>query len=319
MIQLIRIINIKDCLADMYRYSQQKFFDQLIKNEGEIMINQKRIAAIHDISCFGRCSLTVALPIISSLGIEVSPIPTAVLSTHTGGIDGYTYRDLTDDILPIVRHWQSLNIGFNAIYTGFLGSFEQLDIVSEIFDTLKTQKSLIVVDPVMADNGKLYKIFPSDFPAGMRKLCEKADVIVPNITEAVLLLGEPYLEGPYTRPYIERLLLRLSELGPKQVVLTGIYFNDTQLGAVSYDAETKRIEYAFSNRVDGYYHGTGDVFASVLIGAILNGCELPKAVKTAVDFTVQSIERTKAAGTDIRFGVNFEAGLPRLAQRLGLI
>lgn len=283
------------------------------------MLNQKRIAAIHDISCFGRCSLTVALPIISSLGIEVSPIPTAVLSTHTGGIDGYTYRDLTDDILPIVRHWQSLKLGFDAVYTGFLGSFEQLNIVSEIFDTLKTKKNLIVVDPVMADNGKLYKIFPSDFPVGMRKLCEKADIIVPNITEAVLLLGEPYLEGPYTRPYIERLLIRLSELGPKQVVLTGVYFNDAQLGAASYDAETKRVEYALSNRIEGYFHGTGDVFASVLVGALLIGLELPKAVKTAVDFTVGSIERTKEARTDIRFGVNFEAGLPRLAQRLGLI
>jgi len=283
------------------------------------MLSQKRIVAIHDISCVGRCSLTVALPIISSLGIEVSVIPTAVLSTHTGGFEGYTYRDLTEDILPIVRHWQALDISFDAIYTGFLGSFEQLDIVSEIFDTLKTQKNLIVVDPVMADNGKLYKLFPSDFPSGMKKLCAKADVIVPNITEAVLLLGEPYMDGPYTRPYIERLLKRLSELGPEQVVLTGVYFNDNQLGAASYDAKTKRVDYAFSNRIEGYFHGTGDVFASVLIGAILNGCELPKAVKIAVDFTVQSIERTRDAGTDIRFGVNFEAGLPRLAQRLGLI
>lgn len=283
------------------------------------MLNQKRVAAIHDISCFGRCSLTVALPIISSLGIEVSAIPTAVLSTHTGGIDGYTYRDLTEDILPIIRHWETLKLKFDAVYTGFLGSFEQLEIVSEIFDKLKTPKNLIVVDPVMADNGSLYKIFPNDFPTGMRALCEKADLIVPNITEAVLLLGEPFLEGPYTRPYIERLLIRLSELGPKQVVLTGVYFNDTQLGAACYDSGTRKFDYAFSNRVKGYFHGTGDVFASVLVGALLNNCELPKAVKTAVDFTVSSIERTKEAGTDIRFGVNFEAGLPRLAQKLGLI
>jgi pyridoxine kinase len=283
------------------------------------MPKQKRIAAIHDISCFGRCSLTVALPIISATGIEVSAIPTAVLSTHTGGISGYTYRDLTDDILHVVEHWQTLHLDFDAVYTGFLGSFEQLDIISEVLNRFKTKDNLIIVDPVMADNGALYKTFSSNFPEGMRKLCEKADVIVPNITEAVFLLGEPYREGPYTRPYIERLLNRLAGLGPKQVVLTGVCFNDTQLGAACYDARLKKVDYAFAERIPGYYHGTGDVFASVLVGSLLNGCALAKAVKNAVDFTASSIERTREAGTDIRFGVNFEAGLPRLAQRLGLI
>ena len=283
------------------------------------MLTQKRIAAIHDVSCFGRCSLTVALPIISALGVEVSALPTAILSTHTGGISGYTYRDLTDDILPIVRHWKTLDLKFDAVYTGFLGSFEQIDLVRETFDLLKTPKTLLVVDPVMADNSSLYKLFPTDFPEGMKKLCRKADVITPNITEAVLLLGEPYMEGPYTRPYIERLLRRLSELGPKQVVLTGVYFNEAQLGAASYDAVTQKTDYAFSDHIPGYFHGTGDVFASVVVGALMNGCELPKAVHMAVDFTVSSIARTKEAGADERFGVNFEAGLPRLAQKLGLI
>ncbi|MDR1691034.1 MAG: bifunctional hydroxymethylpyrimidine kinase/phosphomethylpyrimidine kinase, partial [Candidatus Methanoplasma sp.] len=159
-------------------------------------MTQKRVLAIHDVSCFGKCSITVALPIISSTGVECTVMPTAVLSTHTGGLTGYTYRDLTDDILPIMEHWKTLNIRFDAVYSGFLGSFEQIDIVSDIFDDLKKAGTMIIVDPVMADNGKLYPIFKKDFPKGMRKLCEKADVILPNITEATLLLEEDYIEGP---------------------------------------------------------------------------------------------------------------------------
>ncbi|HWQ74444.1 MAG TPA: pyridoxamine kinase [Syntrophomonas sp.] len=283
------------------------------------MDKQKRIAAIHDISCFGKCSLTVALPIISATGIEVSAIPTAVLSTHTGGFTGYTFNDMTDDILPIVEHWKTLDLDFDAIYTGFLGSFKQIGIITEVIKLLKGRDTLVVVDPVMADNGVLYSLFPEDFPLGMKKLCEKADVIVPNITEAVFMLGEPYQEGPYTQDYIEHLLQRLAEFGPKKIVLTGVYFNDHELGAASYDVERSQIDYAFEKRIEGYYHGTGDVFASALVGALLNNCELDKATAIAVDFTVGSIERTKNAGTDIRFGVNFEAGLPKLTHSLGLI
>lgn len=282
------------------------------------MHQQKRIAAIHDISCFGKCSLTVALPIISAAGVEVSAIPTAVLSTHTGGISGWTYRDLTEDILPIVDHWQSLDLKFDAIYTGFLGSFAQLDIVAAIFDRLKSPDNMIIVDPVMADNGMLYQLFPPNFPAGMKKLCTKADVIVPNITETVLMLEEPYREGPYTPAYIESLLEKLARLGAKKVVLTGVHFDRHQLGAASYDSQTDAISYAFDNWIEGYYHGTGDVFASALTAALLKDIGLAQAAEIAVDFTVGSIARTKKAGTDIRFGVNFEEGIPRLIQQLGL-
>lgn len=280
------------------------------------MNTQKRVAAIHDISCFGRCSLTVALPIISAAGVECSVIPTAVLSTHTGGFDGFTYRDLTDDILPIADHWQSLGLSFDAIYTGFLGSFAQLDIVSEIFDRFKTADNLILVDPVMADNGKLYTIFPENFPQGMRKLCEKADVIVPNITEASLMLGEPYHEGPYEPAFIEGLLKKLAALGSKQVVLTGVFFNETELGAAAYDCAAQTVHYAMSERIEGYYHGTGDVYGSALLSALLNGCSLARASEIAVNFTAGSIRRTKDAGTDIRYGVNFEMGLSELARQV---
>ncbi|MGI6537053.1 MAG: pyridoxamine kinase [Caldicoprobacterales bacterium] len=280
------------------------------------MKRQKRVAAVHDISCFGRCSLTVALPIISAAGIECAVVPTAVLSTHTGGIDGYTFHDLTDEIMPIVSHWNSLNLEFDAIYTGYLGSFKQLQIVENLFDLLSTEETLRIVDPVMADNGVLYKTFPSDFPRGMRKLCTKADVIIPNITEAVFMLDEPYQEGPYTEEYIESLLKKLSNIGARQIVLTGVYFDEKLLGTATYDRKTNQVDYYFENRIEGYYHGTGDVFGSSLVAALLNGFDLPSAAEEAVRFTVGSIARTKAAGTDIRFGVDFENGLLELAGRL---
>jgi pyridoxine kinase len=277
------------------------------------MTRQKRALAIHDISCFGRCSLTVALPILSAAGIETSVIPTAVLSTHTGGFTGFTYRDLTDDIMPIVEHWGGVGIGFDAIYTGFLGSFAQVDIVSECFDRLKGSDTVIIVDPVMADHGKLYSIFPENFPQAMRRLCEKADVITPNLTEAALLLDEPYRDGPLTEAEVERMLRGLASLGPGRVVLTGVSFVGTELGASAFDAASGRITYACETLIETMYHGTGDVFASALSASLLNGRTLSESCEIAVRFTVDSIARTKAAGTDNRFGVDFESGLSGLS------
>jgi pyridoxine kinase len=307
------------------RYTYEQYINALTQKEAQHMANfkdqpQKRALAIHDISCFGRCSLTVALPILSAAGIETPVIPTAVLSTHTGGFTGFTYRDLTDDIEPVVAHWRKLGLGFDAIYTGFLGSFEQMAIVSGIFDAFREARApggegaLIVVDPVMADNGKLYSIFPDNFPEGMRELCRKADVIVPNITEAALMLGEPYNGGPHERGDIERTLRALSALGPRRVVLTGVGYDGETLGAASYDARTESFGYAVERRIDPMYHGTGDVFASALTAALMHGCTLAQACEVAVRFTVDSIARTKAAATDNRFGVNFEAGLAGLAR-----
>ncbi len=281
-------------------------------------MNQKRVLAIHDISCFGRCSLTVALPIISAAGIECTVIPTAVLSTHTGGFTGFTYRDLTDDIRPIVKHWKTLNLEFDAVYTGFLGSFEQIDIVVETIDALRKKGMLVVVDPCMADNGTLYKTFPENFPHGMLKLCGRADVIMPNITEACFLLGEEYVEGPYKKEWIESLLVKLGRIGSGRVILTGVHFDDSDLGAAAYDAATGKVEYAFHRTIPGYYHGTGDVFGSATVAALMSGCSLGEACSVAVDFTARSILRTYDAGTDVRFGVNFEAGIPKLVKDLGL-
>lgn len=276
----------------------------------------KKVAAIHDLSGFGKCSLTVALPILSAAGIEVAAMPTAVLSTHTGGISGYTYLDTTSEMRPFMEHWKSLNIQFDAIYSGFLGSFEQLDIVSDFFDQFRQKNNLILVDPVMADNGELYKIFTPEFALGMKELCRKADIIVPNITEATLLLGEPYQPGPYSKAYIEELLKKLSELGPKQVVLTGVYFEEDELGAATYDRVTNQTGYTFVSKIPGYYHGTGDVFGSALLAAIMNGFSLDQSAGIAVRYTAGSIQRTFDARADYRFGVDFERGFPELLREL---
>lgn len=281
--------------------------------------HQKRVAAIHDLSGFGKCSLTVALPILSAAGIETSALPTAILSTHTGGISGYTYRDLTDDMRPIMRHWESLDIKFDAIYTGFLGSFEQQAIVKEFFDTFKTNDNLIFVDPVMGDNGALYTVFTPEFAAGMKSLCQKADIIVPNLTEAALLLNESYCPGPYTHAYIESTLRKLSGLGPQKVVLTGVFFREEELGAATYDREQDTIDYVFTGKISGYYHGTGDVFGSALLSALLNDFSLIDSATIAVHFTAESIRRTYNAQTDCRFGVNFEQSFPDFLKELKLL
>lgn len=279
---------------------------------------QKRVLAIHDISCFGRCSLTVALPIISAAGIECTSLPTAVLSTHTGGFENFTYRDLTADLLPISDHWLTLDIKFDAIYTGFLGSFEQIDIVKEYF-ARHGKDALKVVDPVMADNGVLYSIFPKEFPQGMASLCAEADVLIPNITEAVLMLDEPYIEGPYTQEYIEDLLHKLADLGPKKIILTGVYYEEGVLGAATYNAETGEYSYSSQPLFPGYYHGTGDVFGSAVVASLVTGTSLERAARIAVDFTVEALGRTIEDKTDIRFGVNFEQSLPSMLRALEII
>jgi pyridoxine kinase len=274
--------------------------------------------AIHDISCVGRCSLTVALPIICAAGHDCGVLPTAVLSTHTGGFTDFTYRDLTADIAPISAHWQSLGLGFDAMYSGFLGSFEQIDLVAQLFKTYKTRDNIVLVDPVMADEGKLYAIYSPEMVGGMAKLCASADIIIPNITEACFMVDETYKAGPYDKPYIENLLKKLAALGPKQVVLTGIHFDDVKLGAAVYNAAGGTTEYVFAPRIEGYVHGTGDVFGSALLSALLSGFTLAEAAQIACDYVCESIRITIALDQERRYGVAFEKALPMLIKKLGL-
>ena len=287
----------------------------------------KRVLAVHDISCFGKCSLTVALPLISAAGIEVTVLPTAVLSTHTGGFEGFTYRDLTDDITGIVAHWQTLELHFDAIYTGFLGSFEQIDLVRELIARLRSEDTRVIIDPVMADQGRLYGLFSDDFPRGMARLCADADVVVPNTTEAALLLGRSWTAPPYGRTQTEELCHALcAELGAAATVLTGVAFDEEHLGAASYDTggscgkDGAEIPATFSFAAEALvpqlYHGTGDVFGSVLVAALVGGATLAQATKVAVRFTAASIRRSYEAGTDNRYGVDFEHGLAGLVQMI---
>jgi pyridoxine kinase len=269
----------------------------------------KRVAAIHDISGVGKCSLTVALPIISAAGVECAVMPTAVLSTHTGGFEGFTFRDLTEDMRPIAEHWQKEKIGFDAFYSGYLGSLGQIDIVRDVFEMFRTPETLIMVDPVMADNGKLYSLFTLDHVKGMAKLCGHADVIVPNRTEAAFMLEREYKDGPMTEGDVRDLVQALSGLGAGQVVLTGVYFGDDDLGAACYDSRTGQIDYVMEKRIEGMYHGTGDVFGSFLLGALMAGRSLTEATRIAVDYTCKAIRLTAADGTGPRMGVRFESVL----------
>lgn len=276
----------------------------------------QRVAAIHDLSGFGKCSLTVALPILSAAGIETCPLPTATLSTHTGGFEGFTFHDLTDDMEAYAQHWQSLDIHFAAIYSGFLGSARQVAVVEKIYDMFKTPDNLILMDPAMADNGKLYSVFDMDMVQNMVRLAAKADLLVPNMTEAALMLGEPYQELPYTKEYVYHIARGLSDLGPKQVVITGVTGDEAHLGAACYDRATDTMLWQLCDRVSGYFHGTGDVFASFLLAALLNGRDLSQATRLAVDLTQEAILRTVSRGTPRREGVDFEGVLPDLIKTL---
>lgn len=273
---------------------------------------QKRVIAVHDISCVGKCSLTVALPILSACGIECSVLPTAVLSTHTGGFTGYTFRDLTDDLDPIIDHWKSLDLHVDAIYTGYLGSFRQLEIVSRLFDTFDS--AIRLVDPVMADNGVLYKGFDMDFVKGMLELCKKADIVIPNITEASLMLGKEYREDFCKEAWFE-VASELTSLGPKATVLTGATPKEGLIGAMYCTNDGDKGE-KVTEHFDGYFHGTGDVFGSAFLAAYLAGKSLGDAVNCAVLYTAEAIRRTKQAGTEPRYGVDFEGALPLLLEMI---
>lgn len=266
---------------------------------------QKRILAIHDISCYGRCSLTVALPILSMMGCECTILPTAVLSTHTGGFSGYTFTDLTSDMMKIAEHWKKEGISFDGIYTGYLGSSEQLNIVSNIIDMFASPDLKVIIDPVMGDNGKLYTGFDESFAKGMASLCSKADVIIPNLTEAVYMTNAEYAPLPFTEEYVSNVLDSLMTLGCKNAVLTGVAFDSNTLGAsVRYNGKT---EHFIEEKISGMYHGTGDVFGSALVGAYISGKTLFEATQIAVKYTQQTIRQKFNDKSDFRNGVPFES------------
>lgn len=275
----------------------------------------KRIVTIQDISCFGKCSLTVALPIISAMGIETAILPTAVLSTHTGGFKNFTFHDLSDDIPKIFDHWKSEKIDFDSIYTGYLGSFSQIDQMKEFIDK-KPQSTLAFVDPAMADNGKLYTGFTPEFAKHMGTLCAKADIIVPNMTEASFMLGIDYIEEGVDEAYVEDILKRLNALGATNVVLTGVSFDKDKIGFALYESEIDKISYYFNDRIDAKFHGTGDIFSSVCIGGVMRGISLYDSLKLAADYTRECIRITMDDKEKHWYGVKFEEAIPYLLKEL---
>ena len=267
----------------------------------------KRILTIQDISCVGKCSLTVALPIISAAGVEAGILPTAVLSTHTA-FPKFTFKDLTDEIQPIVDTFSELKLDFDAVYTGYLGSFEQLKLVGNFIDNSKPDMA-VFIDPVMADNGVLYKGFTQEFADNMAKLCAKADLILPNLTEASFMLRVPYRES-YDEEYIRALLKRLTGLGAKRAALTGIGFMPDEIGFYMYDSTTDTYSHYYNEKLPVAYHGTGDVFASAVVGANMRGKSIEESLKIAVDFTLEAMRKTMADPNSRFYGVNFEEALP---------
>jgi len=279
-------------------------------------MNTTRILTIQDVSCYGQCSLTVALPILSAMGIETAIIPSAVLSTHTGGFSGYTFRDLTEDLPAIAAHWAKEGIFFDAFYTGYVGSKTQLAYIKDIVTNRRKPNALFVVDPVMADNGKLYYGFDEDFAAEMAHFIKGADVILPNLTEAAYLLREPYVADGYDQAYIEALLRRLSAKSGGDVVLTGVSFAADKLGIAAYSKAKDSVHYYFEDRVEGSFHGTGDVYASTFVGGMVRGLSLEEAADLAVEYTVRAIRETLPDRAEHWYGVKFEKALPYLVNRL---
>ena len=268
-----------------------------------------RIAAIHDLSCFGRCSLTIALPVLSAMGCQCCPLPTALLSAHTG-FPGNTFLDLTTEMGRIADHWTAMDLQFGAIYSGFLGSADQVDTVARFFNTFKKSDTAVIVDPVMGDHGTAYRTCTPELCRGMRVLAENADVITPNLTEAALLLDHPYEEIQRTDAY--EVVRRLSVGGRRSVVLTGYSSESGQTGALYFDRDSGESKAVQTPREPQDFSGTGDLFASVLAGGVARGVPLFQAAQAAADFVRDCIARTLAEGLTEQDGVDFEPLLGQL-------
>ncbi len=272
-------------------------------------MSYKRVLTIQDISCVGQCSLTVALPVLSSCGVETAILPSAVLSTHTGGFKGYTFRDLTDDMMPIAEHWQKENILFDTVYSGYLGSARQINHVLEITERLLKKDGYSIVDPAMADNGKLYYGFDLAFVQEMKKLVFASDICLPNITEACFLTETEYREE-YDEDYTDGILKKLSAAGAKTIVLTGLSYDDETTGVLILENGVK--SYYRHKKIDRKYHGTGDIYSSAFTGALNRGKSVYESARIAADFVVKCIENTITDDSHW-YGVKFEPLLYQLS------
>lgn len=274
-----------------------------------------RVAAVHDLSGFGRCSLSIVMPTLSAMGVQCCPLPTAFLSTHTGGFTGNTFLDLTDQIAGVTKHWSDEGVTFDAVYTGFMGSREQMTLTADLIRAFKTEKNLVVIDPVMGDHGKPYRTYSPEMCEAMAELAAHGDIITPNRTEAAILLGAPY-EGISleSEDACREWVRRLSNGGRRSVVLKGVSLAEDMLGAVCYDREGDTVSFVSAKKVDEQFHGTGDLFASVLTGALVRGKTLHDAAQLAADFVSLTAAHTAAQDIPKREGVDFEPLLWRLGR-----
>lgn len=273
----------------------------------------KRVVAIHDLSGFGRSSLAVIIPIISTMGIQVCSLPTAVLSTHTGGFAGYSFIDLTDSMVDFIDHWHNEGIEFDCIYSGFLGSSRQIEIISDFIDKFKRSTPLVVIDPVMGDNGRLYDTMDLDMVENMRKLINKASIITPNITEAAFLLGESFRED-LKQNEIKEWLRRLSDMGPKVVIVTSVpdINKSKNTSVIAYNREDGHYWKVSCQYIPAHFPGTGDAFTSVLVGSLLQGDSLPIALDRGVQFITAAIRASYGFEYPRREGVLLERVLGNL-------
>lgn len=271
-----------------------------------------RVLTVQDISCVGRCSLTVALPVISACGVETSVLPSAVLSTHTG-IKGPTFRDLTEDMPAIADHWVKAGVKFDCIYTGYLGSVRQMEYVRKIMESTGAENCIKIVDPAMADHGRLYAGFDDAFVEAMKDFCAQADFVLPNLTEICLLTGTPYRED-YDRAFIDTLLEKLTAAGCKNVIFTGVSFEPGKTGVVV--LEKGVYQYYEHEKLPQSYHGTGDLYASAFVGALTRGKTAFEAAKIAADFCTACIRNTDEGEAEW-YGVRFEPVLGMLMKELG--
>jgi pyridoxine kinase len=272
-----------------------------------------RAAAIHDLSGFGRTSLSVVIPILSSMGVQPCSLPTAVLSTHTGGFQNYRFIDLTEQMQAMVSHWKELGIHFDAVYSGFLGSFRQIDIVQEFIRDFSQEDQLVLIDPVLGDNGKLYSTMDASMISKMRGLVEHADVITPNFTEAAFLLDEP-VDPSISLDKLKIWTKRLAEKGPNKVIITSIPVPEGKnvSSVLAYNARDDRLWKVDCSYIPAHYPGTGDIFASVIVGSLLQGDSLPIALDRAVQFVSLAIRSTFGYAFPAREGVLLERVLPSL-------
>lgn len=278
------------------------------------MNRTSKVAAIHDMSGLGRCSLTVVLPVLSAMGAQCCPLPTALLSAHTAfpPSENAAFLDLTGEMERSARHWAELNQRFDAVYSGFLGSERQLGVLNWFLDTFRKEETLVLVDPVMGDHGKVYRTYTPQMCALMVDLAARADLITPNLTEAALLLGEKYENRPRDRAETEIWLRRLSLNGKRSVVLTGVSLETGHVGAGCFDRERDNVSFTMAREEAAQFSGTGDLFASVVLGSLIQGESLAEATALAVYFVQTCVARTLAAGTPVLDGVQFEPFLEKL-------